>query len=81
MWIGRAAGGVGGEVGLGRGRPRLPSGGGGRTAGAFLGLLNQPSSDGETGNATSRNSFLRLFKIDGIADEPAGVSISLQNRR
>ena len=51
--------------------PRLPSGGG-RTAGAFLGLLNQPSSDGETGNATSRNSFLRLFKIDGIADEPAG---------
>jgi hypothetical protein len=46
-----------------------------------VGSPNAPSSDGETGNATSRNSFLRLFKIDGIADEPAGVSISLQNRR
>jgi hypothetical protein len=46
-----------------------------------LGLLNQPSSDGETGNAAARNSFLRLFEIDGIAYAPAGVSISLQNRR
>jgi hypothetical protein len=46
-----------------------------------LGLLNQPSSDGENNNAAARNSFLRLFEIDGIADEPAGVSISLQNHR
>jgi hypothetical protein len=40
-----------------------------------------PSSDGENDNAAARNSFLRQFEIDGIADARAGVSISLQNRR
>ena len=44
-------------------RPRLPSGGG-RTAGAFGGLLNQPSSDGEKANAAARNSFQRQFEVD-----------------
>jgi len=37
---------------------------GGRTAGAFGGLLNQPSSDGEKGNAAARNSFQRQFEVD-----------------
>ena len=37
--------------------------GGGRTAGAFLGLLNQPSSDGETANASARNSFRRSVVV------------------
>ena len=41
-------------------RPRLPSGGG-RTAGAFRGLLNQPSSDGEKGNAIGVVSFRRVM--------------------
>ena len=35
--------------------------GGGRTAGAFLGLLNQPSSDGDTGNAIGVVSFRRVM--------------------
>ena len=43
--------------------PRRPSGGG-RTAGASGGLLNQPSSDGENGNAAARNSFQRQFEVD-----------------